>query len=175
MYEERTQGRVEPANPHPCSACPWRLENHGKPHPGGWFTKANRNRLWAQLRKGERMTCHPTDPTNPLPPGFDPLPEGVVTHECTGALILQQRELMRFQGIASVTPKGAIAAYRRSVAKAMTRDGLAEIVARAAGLNPFAARMPLPNLHQEVGHDGLTWPPETGLPFGLDGSEEVAS
>ena len=50
----------------PCQACPWRVENHGKRHPDGWYTKANLRRLWSGIRRGEEMSCHPTDPSNPV-------------------------------------------------------------------------------------------------------------
>lgn len=152
------RSKVETANPHPCSACPWRLENHGVRHPDGWYTKANRARLWARLRRGESMTCHPTDQRNPLPPGFDPVPDGVTTHECTGALVLQQRELHRFNLIAEAG--GDLRSYLRRYARGMTRNGLAEVVARYMRM-PYTAAMPHGlDLNAPVGVDGLPWPPE---------------
>ena len=42
----------------PCSDCPWRIANHGRRHPGGFFRKDNLRRLWNQIRKGGGMqTC----------------------------------------------------------------------------------------------------------------------
>lgn len=67
---------VKPATQHPCVHCPWRAANQGKPHPGGWYTKANLQRLWAGMRRGGDMTCHPTDPAIPVPEGIRPAPEG---------------------------------------------------------------------------------------------------
>lgn len=57
---------AEASTAGPCAQCPWRTSNQGKRHPDGWYTKANLRRLWAGLRRGERMTCHPTDPANPV-------------------------------------------------------------------------------------------------------------
>ena len=39
----------------PCSDCPWRIANHGRRHPGGFFRKDNLRRLWNQIRKGGGM------------------------------------------------------------------------------------------------------------------------
>jgi hypothetical protein len=39
----------------------------------GWYTKANLQRLWAGMRRGEDMTCHPTDPDKPGPSGGTPV------------------------------------------------------------------------------------------------------
>ena len=79
----------------PCAACPWRKSNQGKPHPHGWYTKKNLERLWAGLRSGEApgMTCHPTDLNNEVPEGHRAPPETVEAKECAGALILVIREL----------------------------------------------------------------------------------
>lgn len=55
---------TQQAAPHACSACPWRLANQGKRHPDGWYAKANLSRLWSRLRRGEAMSCHPSDPNN---------------------------------------------------------------------------------------------------------------
>lgn len=54
--------QVRPACALACLACPWRLSNQGRPTPGGWYTRRNLDRLWAGLRRGTRMSCHPTDP-----------------------------------------------------------------------------------------------------------------
>lgn len=85
--------RTEMAPPaeQPCRDCPWRTANHGKRHPDGWYRKDNRRRLWAGLKDGEHMTCHPTDPDNPVPDGWRTVPVGTRTRVCAGAhqLILQ--------------------------------------------------------------------------------------
>lgn len=79
----------------PCAQCPWRKSNQGKPHPDGWYSKANLLRLWNGLRSGDApgMTCHPTDPTNPLPEGWKEVPKETERRECAGSLILIIREL----------------------------------------------------------------------------------
>lgn len=108
----------------PCAACPWRTENHGKRHPDGWYSNKNLRRLWAGLRTGERMTCHPTDPRNPVPDGHRAAPEGTTTRECYGAQVLIQRELQRVSD--ALTPDGAKwSDYSRSHPRGLTRDGAA--------------------------------------------------
>src|SRR5690349_1270948 len=111
----------EDKTPSPCSHCPWRTENHGKPHPDGWYTAANRKRLWAKLRRGESMSCHPTDPENPVSEkaraaGAVVAKEGSQVRECIGAIVLQQREVMRFQAQPD--------AYLKLHSNGMTRRGL---------------------------------------------------
>lgn len=148
--------RVAPATSVPCGACPWRTSNHGKPHPDGWYTKRNRQRLWAGMRRGEAMTCHPTDPNNPIPEGARPVPEGTTTHECAGALVLQQREAMVLQEVYG----SDLRAYRRARPRGLTRDGIAEIVSRFlfAG-TPFGGLpMAKPDLNEPCSVDGLDWP-----------------
>lgn len=157
-----TGRRVHPAAPRACAACPWRRSNQGKRHPDGWFSKKNLRRLWARLRRGESMTCHPTDPNNPVPPGFTPAPAGAKTAECTGALILQQREVMNFQAVIAEDPnrRDALREYRRRHPAGMSREGLAEVVSRAvfAG-TPFAGGvMTRPDLSDpDVGYERLTF------------------
>jgi hypothetical protein len=143
---------VAPAGPIPCQACPWRTTNHGKRHAGGWYTAANRRRLWNGLRRGERMSCHPTDPRNPVLAGHTPTPAHAQTRECTGALILQQRELMRFQECDS-----DLATYRRRHPMGLLRGGLLTIVERAIfGGTPVDGRvMSRPDLNQPVSHPPL--------------------
>ena len=121
------QREVKPANPLPCSACPWRRENQGKRHPGGWYSLKNLKRLWSGLRRGVAMSCHPTDPRNPVPEGMPTPNVGDATHECTGALILQQRELM----LAQENFHSDTREYRKARPFGMPRAGFAQLVARA--------------------------------------------
>lgn len=141
--------RVHAAAPHPCSACPWRLENQGKPHPHGWYTKKNLAGLWSKLRRGEAMTCHPTDPNNPLPEGARPVSADATTLECAGALILQQREVMKFQ------QGGPLANYRALGGPRMTRQGLIAIVERALFGGICGPAMTKPDLNEV----GVGYPP----------------
>lgn len=140
------------ACPHPCSSCPWLIANHGKPHPHGWYTKANRERLWAKLRRGDSMSCHPTDPDNPVPEGHRAAPEDSIVKECTGALVLQQREVMNFQ---AAKDRGA---YRKQHPRGMTLLGLAAVIERVMfGGLMGSLKMTKPDLNEPVGHDGLNW------------------
>ena len=112
MKTERTE--IDPPAEHPCAACPWLTANHRKAHPEGYYTDANRRRLWNGLRTGEApgMTCHPTDPRN------QPVKDDQRTRECTGALILMQREANAFE------EAGSMAQYKTGRKLAATRDGL---------------------------------------------------
>lgn len=150
--------KVYPAAPQPCSECPWRLSNQGKPHPDGWYSKSNLKRLWSKLRKGENMSCHPTDPTNPIPEGCTPVPTDARTLECAGALILQQRELMRFQGAMNGIDKRAqvFATYRKQNPNGMTLRGLGSIIERSIfGGVLGGVKMSRPDLRAEVGYQRL--------------------
>lgn len=143
-----------PACPKPCKECPWLTENHGKPHPHGWYTEKNRKRLWKALKTGERMSCHKTDPSNEVPDGVTPVPDDTQTHECTGALILQQRELMLFQKCADEAhAAGTKDAFKRFKAAGgtMAKGALAYIVQRAMfGGMPGSIRMSRPDLNEPV-------------------------
>lgn len=147
------RGDVAAATLHPCVHCPWRAANQGKPHPDGWYAKANLRRLWARLRRGADMTCHPTDPDNPVPDGTRPAPAGATTLECAGSLILKQREFMRFQRLAQDHPGEAdpFRLYRQQHPRGLTRDGLLAVAERAMfGGTPLAGsvEMTRPDLNE---------------------------
>jgi hypothetical protein len=149
-----------PASSSPCLGCPWRTENHGKRHPDGWYSKANLRRLWAGMRRGEQMSCHPTDASNPVSEaaqekGYRPAPERAQLRECAGAVIMTQRELMVFQD--HVEAGGGFKAYRADRgSRAMTLDGLRRLVDRAV----FTRGYVTPDLNQPVSlpDDDLPWP-----------------
>ena len=126
-----TAGQTAPAASTPCAQCPWRTSNHGRRHPGSWYTKANIRRLWTGMRRGEMMSCHPTDPRNPVPDGMRPAPSNVVTRECAGAHVLIQREMSLIEGLAREAPEGTgWAIYRRLRPRGLTRDGLLSYMER---------------------------------------------
>ena len=82
-----------------CATCPWLIENHGKPHPGGWYKPSNIRRLWNGLRSGAApgMTCHNTD-ARPWPETDPKAPKpDVKMHECIGALTMVAREFNAMQ------------------------------------------------------------------------------
>lgn len=147
---------VLPAKPKACAHCPWRLANqakvgHADPHK--FYSKSNLARLWKQLRNGELMTCHPTDPRmGEFEHAPKVKPDGT-THECTGALILQQRELMRYQ---EATDPGGTGSYPTR-APWMSRRGLLRIAERAMFGHTFLDReMSRPNLNDaDVGYPPL--------------------
>jgi hypothetical protein len=151
---------VKPACPKPCSSCPWRLANQGsKPDPHKFYTKANLARLWRGLRDGARMSCHPTDPRISEFAGYEALADREDTHECAGALTLQQRELVEFQDMAAADPKGpTMKTYRKLRSKGLTRNGLVAIFERAMfnGTGLAGTKMSTPDLNdQEIGYDVL--------------------
>ena len=147
--------------PSPCQACPWRTANHGKRHPDGWYTKANARRLWAKLRTGDSMSCHPTDPRNPVSDkakeaGYREAPGHAEVHECIGAIILQEREVMALQASKD------LATYRRTRTRGMTTEGLWTIASRAVfGGTMLVREIARPNLNEPVSvpdAPALTWP-----------------
>ena len=147
MKTERTE--VEGLADHPCAACPWLTANHRRPHPDGWYSDANRRRLWGGLRTGEApgMTCHPTDPEN------QPVADHVVTRECTGAWLLIARETTAFEEACKTAEPGkGWAAYREGRKLAMTQEGL--VVAVSALLPPpfgRGLRVSLPDAPVSIG------------------------
>lgn len=156
-------GAVKKANPKPCAGCPWRVANQGKRTAGGWYSRRNLDRLWAGLRRGEQMTCHPTDDRDPEYGA----PEGATTHECAGALILVLRELRKFEALAEANPDGTPAAvqraYRELSPRGCTREGFGEIVSRVlfAGVPRFGGlEVRALDLRAPVNHPALgEWPP----------------
>jgi hypothetical protein len=134
---------IGPAKTTPCSACPWRTANHGNRHPGGWYTKANRRRLWAGMRRGEAMTCHPTDPANPVPEGWPCPPADTVTRECAGFQILVMREMSLIERmVKSIPARLVFAQYRRIRPRGLTRQGMEATIARQ-----FLSGTPLSHHH----------------------------
>lgn len=152
---------VKAACPVPCKSCPWRLANQGsKPDPHKFYTKANLARLWRGLREGARMSCHPTDPRMAEFAGYESLADRDVTHECAGALTLQQRELMKYQEIAIADPqsKKTLANYKKQHPKGLTRFGLVSLVERSifGGTGLDSVKMSTPDLNDtEIGYGVL--------------------
>lgn len=123
MSDVKTEAKprtVSTCSPRACAHCPWRESNQGKRHPGHYYTLANLKRLWNGLRSGEApgMTCHPTDPNNPVPEGCPSVPDGVETRECTGALLLVTRELKLIE------KTGDFKEYRRLRRAGLSREGI---------------------------------------------------
>ena len=124
--------------PEACAACPWRVSNKGKPSPVvdnqayGWYTQANLRRLWQGVKRGEIMTCHPTDHTMRQANGKF-IDQDVQTRECTGSVILQQREMQTLQDVSH-----HIKVYRQTRRFGLTRIGIETIITRL-----LYARVPL--------------------------------
>jgi hypothetical protein len=155
-----------PCNPKACAQCPWRIANHGRPHPHGFYRLSNLRRLWNGLRRGARMSCHPTDPTMAEFEGYERTAARAVTYECTGAVVLIQREMTRFQQLAKESvaagdsPPRGLQLYRAaSGTRALTREGLAEhawTMLTGGGLFGQKLKMGQPDLSDpEIGHPDL--------------------
>lgn len=156
MTTTTSEGKVEPACPKACSSCPWRLANQGsKPDLHKFYSPSNLKRLWTGLRNGARMSCHPTDPRMAEFAGYEALADREITHECTGSLILVQREAMLFQKIAEENPesKKVLQLYRKQRPQGLTRDGLIALVNRQMFGSFSGTKMTTPNLiNDEVGY-----------------------
>lgn len=157
--------KVKPSAPRACAHCPWRLENQGKPHPDGFYRASNLRRLWAGLKDGEAMSCHPTDDRMNEYASMN-VPETAQVRECTGANVLVERELYRFQEAckeaeARGEQAGGFRAYRALRGPRMTRSGLAEYAWRLIAGGKMAAELSRPNLNDpDVGYPPLgEWEP----------------
>lgn len=151
----------------PCGACPWRRSNAGKRHPDGWYRRANLARLWQLLRHGDAMSCHPTDPDNPvseeaIAAGYRPAPPDSRRLECRGALVLVQREMHLLVN----RYDNDVRAYRADRPRGLSKHGIARVAARLMfGGVPFlgaGGKMARPDLNADVGYDPfLPWTPVT--------------
>jgi hypothetical protein len=151
----------------PCRHCPWLLSNQSKRHPDGWYTRVNLRRLWAKMRRGEDMSCHPTDPTNPVSDrakaaGYRQAPPGTEVMECIGSHIVRQREFLILTSDFGANVK----AYRAARPKGLTRQGISALAARAifGGIPLVGGRpLPKPDLNcTDVGHPDLgEWVPRS--------------
>lgn len=84
------------------------------------------------------MTCHPTDPDNPVADDGSQAPDGAQTKECYGALLLVAREMKLAEGLCETHGDRAAQEYRKLRPKGLTRTGLSYWVWRfAAGGTPI--------------------------------------
>lgn len=150
-----------PANPSPCSECPWRLANQGRRSKNAFYTKTNLRRLWNGLRRGERMTCHPTDPRMVEFEGYEKTIDRTNTYECTGAVILVQREATKFQdqclAAQAIGARDGLRRYLRAHPRGLLRDGILVVVEGVAfsGLFNRELRMATPDLNNTT----IAYPP----------------
>lgn len=114
--EKRTDLRGTHCTPTPCDQCPWRVENHGKRHRFGFFTKSNRQRLWNQIRQHhEHVAC-----------GAKGVKGGAM--ECMGSVVLVTRELLKLKELTNggpIQPEHLDQYLKESKNdKGLTREGL---------------------------------------------------
>lgn len=159
----------------PCATCPWRGKVRNDPafakisttedgKTVKWYSLQNLRRLWGGLRKGVEMSCHATDEGNPRPDGWKPVPENVELKMCIGALILKQREYMRFdEACAQANSEGkkdAMKRYKATHPKGMTREGFIAL----ADYMIFSQNPEKPDLNEpDISHPDLV-PWETQQP-----------
>lgn len=145
-------GKLHEPAPRACVHCPWRRSNQGKRHPHGWYSKKNLSALWSQLRRGELMSCHPTDPGNVVPENCAnrPAPLDAETRECAGVLVLVEREMFTFNRMVGEAAKDvgvALKRYRKERPSGLTRTGILENAMRIAyGGVPLLGKCALPAL-----------------------------
>lgn len=141
-----------------CMECPWRTANQGKKHPDGWYTKKNLQRLWAKMRRGDAMTCHPTDPRTPL---HGKVRAKVQTRECSGIIVLVGREYKLYERLAAVegaTIEEAFTKYRTTRPFGLTRMGLVNYAMRVAFPGtPVIGGKELPK--QDINDPDIGYPP----------------
>jgi hypothetical protein len=102
------------------------------------------------MRRGERMSCHPTDPRSV--PKAAALAE---THECAGALVLIQREIVK---LSEFPGPHAFRLYRKAHPRGLTKEGVAVFISRTKLANmPIVGgpKMPLLDLMTPVSHPPL--------------------
>lgn len=136
-----------------CEFCPWRVTNHGKKTPWGFYRAANLTRLWNQIRRGgHAQSCHPTDPNHPdhIAAGAK---AGATPKECPGSVILVLREMEKLAACGGgngteITPEG-VTAYLREHRDGLTKSGIAYwVVSRYSfGGVPFVGGPKLPEVN----------------------------
>ena len=143
----------------PCATCPWRRENHGKPHEDGWYDPDNLKRLWNGLREGEAMICHATDPkaveyggTKEVAPGHERM--------CVGALALVQRHTHALEAVLKENPncgKKMYPLYKKKAGRtAMTQHGFIAHAERIV-FSAFSPT-PMPKTLTDCGTIDVPWP-----------------
>lgn len=145
----------------PCATCPWRRENHGKPHADGWYDPKNLRRLWNGIRQGEQMICHATDPESIDYGGDREVSPG---HEriCVGALALVQAHVEVIEKIAKGLPEGQRTLWRdyRKVASVpnlrMTMRGVHAHAERIIFGGVFGG-VPVPRTLTDCGTISVPW------------------
>lgn len=145
----------------PCTQCPWRLSNQGKPHPYGFYTKANLRRLWNEVRGGGKaQSCHLTDPSHPdhILVGAK---LGAKAQECPGSVILVMREVGRMATPEGVVNDEGVKLYLATRKKGLKKSGILYwLVQRIQMANVrFFGGSPLPEVDDSD--------PEIGLPENL--------
>ena len=175
----------------PCEQCPWRIANHGRRHPGGFYRKDNLRRLWNQIRKGGRLqSCHPTDPGHADHRTYAGAKPGAKPLECIGSVILILREMRYADTLDGDTTAGELSPptstatwRRRDSGKASHARACCTRASAAPCRDPSATARPSPGCRKNCSTppptDGPTSRPADGgnrqARSGLDGSQELTT
>ena len=76
-----------------CSSCPFRVSNHYKRVPKGWYSEANLARLWRGVSEGRRLACTEFESVPESTPAEPTSGQRAAQRECAGALYLVLRHL----------------------------------------------------------------------------------
>jgi hypothetical protein len=163
LVTSRNLMRIEPAKATPCATCPWRRSNWGRddtPHPE-YNTAERRDAMWDEfaereagtgLRFGTTMWCHVGD-------GHD------AKHECTGGVVLQQRECiraLRHGGASQLTYKGLLQVARSLCLRdEINLLGIPVMSLLAKNVEAVLRRVHPQIANPEIGHHALE-PPQPG-------------
>jgi hypothetical protein len=115
------------------------------------------------------MSCHPTDPTNPIPEGSRAVPDGTTTRLCAGAEVLVQREAQRANDVMkahidSGASGDAFTPYRKTHPKGLTKQGAFTVMMEIAytGMPGTVARTAVDLNAADVSHPDLVpWEPRS--------------
>lgn len=111
------------------------------------------------------MTCHLTDHNNPVPEGAKPVSEAVQTVECSGALLIVQRELLLYERLIVKHDTEATRVYRALRPRGLTvRGAFFWAASRAVFAGTPLGGQPMPKIEDD---------PEVGYPDALPPLEEA--
>ena len=141
----------------PCAECPWRVSNHGRRHPGGFYRAGNLRRLWNQIRRGGNLQgCHPTDASHPDHRQYAGAKPEAAPAECAGSVILITREIVRAARLGgNETLELTVDGADKYLAESRTRKGLTlegllyQLLARRMP-RPMGPGTPLPGVPRRL-------------------------
>jgi len=141
-----------------CAECPWAKANDGREHPYGWYGREGHLTHLRILRSAKLEACHVTAPDRDVyafdsvleDAGFVCPPRNASMRECSGAAVVQLRELRLFEEL------GSHEAYQKARPAGLPLEALERVRARRDG----QAQPPLraPDIADEDVTDAVTLP-----------------